>query len=267
MNDDNDFDINNYYGAGNYNDDGYESNRNNQNRSSYDDVFRSYSSDNIVDNKKRKEKNRRRDYSNKNTSGGNIWVKIIVVVILTAIFVVGGIILFKSKDEIIDIINPSDDKPNIEVVLTDTNLSLIVGDERKLNYQIVNSDDVSLLTFTSSDPSVVKVDKEGNIKVLAAGEADILISYKSESGNVTKKCHIVAKNTDVNEIQVTPIPTSSLHTQTTQPVIDQKAIKEAEARAKQEAIKKAQEAALQKNREANQKAIEEAKKKAQTGQK
>ena len=185
---------------------------------------------------------------------------------MASIFAVGAIILYKSKDDIIDIINRSNDNVNIEVVLMDSNLDLIVGDEKKLNYQMVNFTDISLLTFASSNTSVAKVDKEGKVKAIAAAEVDISVTYKNESGNVIKKCHVVIKNTDVNKIQVTPIPTSSIQVSVTPYIPNSKQIKEAEERAKQEAIKKAQEAALQKNREANQKAIEEAKKKAQSAQ-
>ena len=185
--DNNDFDVDSYYGN---NSNGYSRNYNNSSSpsDSYDEVFKSYSDDN----KKRKHKKKNRD--NK-----GIVKKILIIILILAIIGCIGFIIYRYKDEIIEIVEPKKN-PIIEVEVLDSNLSLIVGDTRKLNYKMTNSEDVSLLTFASSNTTVAKVDKEGNIKAIGAGDAIISVSYMGEKGKVTKTCYVTIKNVNVNNI-------------------------------------------------------------------
>ena len=190
MDGNNDFDVDSYYDN---NSNGYSNNSNyNKSSNSYDEVFKSYSDNN----KKIKLKKK-----NKNKDNKGIIKKLLIIIFLLVIIGGIGYLIYKHKDEIIEIVEPKKN-PIIEVEVLDSNLSLIVGDTRKLNYKMTNSEDVSLLTFASSNTTVAKVDKEGNIKAIGAGDAIISVSYMGEKGKVTKTCYVTIKNVDVDNIEV-----------------------------------------------------------------
>lgn len=246
---DNKFDTDNYYGKSNEsngyygNNNGYYGNSSKSN-SSYDDVFNSYSDDNSKLNKNKKKKEKK----SSNNNGTGSWKKIVIVILLAIIVAGVGVLAYMSRDKIKSFIDPDKDV-SITVDVLDSNLSMVVGDTRKLNYKMTNSSDVSLLTFASSNNSVAKVDKEGNIKAVGAGQAIISVSYMGEKGKVTKTCYLSITNVSGASPTSTPLITQEQVNQMKQDSIEESK-KTAEEKAR-EAARKAAETAAKNAAEAN----------------
>ncbi len=191
---------NGYYGQNNNNNDNENNNKNNnKSNSNYDDLFKSYGEDGKIAKKKKK-----REKQSKGEKKS--WKIIVIIVLLLMIFACVGVLAYTNRDKIKNIIDP-DKNVAIDVQVQDSNIAMIVGNTQKLRYIMTNSNDVKLLTFASSDTSVAKVDSEGNIKAVGAGQAIISVSYMGEKGKITKTCYVTIKNVAVTENQ--PVVTKS----------------------------------------------------------
>ena len=191
----NNFDSNNYYGNSNpytsndnFVNNSYGNNNygnNNYGNNSYNNSYNNYSS-------------RPNRYQNKGNNNSKIMIKLIIAAILVIIVIIGLILLFSSGGENANDNSSNENTNKIAVQLFDTNLTLTVGEQRKLQYSISNNGNSSLLKFSSSDASIVSVDSEGNINAIAAGSATISITYDGENGQDIKSCNITVNNIETS---------------------------------------------------------------------
>lgn len=81
-----------------------------------------------------------------------------------------------------------------DIILEKETLSITVDEvASKLAYTLSPADAVAKLTYTSDDPGVARVDGEGNVTAVSAGETDIHVT--TELG-VTAVCHVVVGNSE-----------------------------------------------------------------------
>ena len=170
----------------------------------YNDFYTSFNEmDNEEDKKSSKKKSTRRkiepevkeeaDFSNfygsneeeNNEPRNNInygkWIKLGVVVILVILLIL--LIIF--------LINRDGGKRNVgDIELTNTNMSLKVGDSDFISYKIVNTNSEVISTFTSSNENVAIVDENGGIKAIGPGEATITIKYTIDGETKEKTCKV-----------------------------------------------------------------------------
>lgn len=108
-----------------------------------------------------------------------MWISILTVILLT-------IISCKNDPEIII-------KSNFSIELNDTLISLAVGGQQKMIYNInpVNA------KWTSSDTTIAKVSNLGIIKGISAGDATISVTGNN---NFSGKCKVKVTDTPVSEL-------------------------------------------------------------------
>lgn len=113
-----------------------------------------------------------------NDNKGKI-IKIAIIAIL-AIAVIVLLIMFIGK--------ASKTKGDIELINQD--ISLKVGEKNVISYRIIDTDSEVKSSFTSSNPSVVLVDENGEVTALSTGSAKIIVSYTIDGKTRTKECNI-----------------------------------------------------------------------------
>ena len=102
------------------------------------------------------------------------------------------------------------------MVVNDSNISVGVGDTKKINVS-VNPEDVSenlsKLIYTSDDNSIAKIDENGNIYGLKAGKTNIYVY--SQYNNITKTIPIevlvLATDLKLNSTNVNLTPNNLTH--------------------------------------------------------
>jgi len=73
-----------------------------------------------------------------------------------------------------------------EINLSDSNVTLTVGDSKKLSYTVIPSNSDEAVKWISSDSTIATVDNKGNVSALKTGTA--IITAVSEEGSVSKYC-------------------------------------------------------------------------------
>ena len=111
----------------------------------------------------------------------NIRKMVIFGVEIIAVIILLLIVIFKT--------NLFGNQPGI--VLTDSKVTLGVGDSYKITYNIVHtSKDVSV-SYDSMNLNVAVVDNNGNVTGVSNGETDIIVSYTIDNKTKEKKCHVI----------------------------------------------------------------------------
>ena len=86
-------------------------------------------------------------------------------------------------------VSPKEIKATKIDVTSNTTLTLKVGDVSDITYKVLPEDTTDKLTFSSSNSSVARVDKNGKITALAEGSATITL----KAGTVTKKITVTVE--------------------------------------------------------------------------
>lgn len=107
----------------------------------------------------------------------------VIYFLIFIVFSVGIYILFIQNDD-----NMQEDN----LILKDNIIYLNQDEERKINAYVENNSN-AVISYQSSDTSVVTVKSNGIVKGISEGTATILITYKNESA----KCDIVVKGKEV----------------------------------------------------------------------
>jgi len=113
--------------------------------------------------------------------------KIIFIVIIALILLVsiGVIVYFLTKGD-----NTEEPPLSPGIVLTEPNVELVVGSSQKLTYTVENyTGDISV-TWSTSDESIVTVDKNGTIKGIKEGTATITATYSIDGVEYTKTSNV-----------------------------------------------------------------------------
>ena len=176
----------------------------NNSKDDYNDFYTSFNEmDNEEDIKSTKKKSTRKqkelevkeetDFSNfygsneeeeiepKNNFNYSKWIKLGVVVFLVILLVL--LIIF--------LVNRDSGKRNVgDIELTNSNISLKVGESDFISYKIVNTNSEVTSTFTSSDEEVAIVDENGSITAMGPGEATITIKYTIDGETKEKTCKV-----------------------------------------------------------------------------
>ena len=82
---------------------------------------------------------------------------------------------------------PVEQKPAVEITLSQTEVVLAIGEQYALEATVKNSEES--VTWASSNPEAVKVNKFGMLQALALGEAEISATI----GDVVAKCNVSVK--------------------------------------------------------------------------
>lgn len=78
-----------------------------------------------------------------------------------------------------------------DIVLTNEEINVKVGENSVISYSIVNTDKEVTSTFTSSNEDVAIVDNNGMITGITSGEAEITIRYTIDGNTKEKKCKVI----------------------------------------------------------------------------
>ena len=113
-------------------------------------------------------------------------IKIGIIVLLTIVLIILLWVLFNKK---------KDESGDIE--LSQSSYTLKVGEKEYISYKIVDTDSDVTPTFTSSNPSVVSVDANGEIIAVSNGEATIKITYDINGTKKEKECTIKVDGPEV----------------------------------------------------------------------
>ena len=119
----------------------------------------------------------------KNNNGKKIIFIVIIVLILLASL--GVIVYFLTRDN-------NEEPPVLTpgIVLSDPDIELVVGSSQKLTYTVENYTGNISVTWSSSDKSVVTIDKNGTIKGVKAGTAIITATYSIDGVEYTKTSNV-----------------------------------------------------------------------------
>jgi len=88
-----------------------------------------------------------------------------------------------------------------QIVLDKTSLTMIIGTKDKLNVRFVPTNTTNQkITWTTSNPLIVKVDHEGNIEASATGDAIIMAT--TEDGKTTAECKILVSLPSITGLDI-----------------------------------------------------------------
>lgn len=151
------------------------------------------------------ERGRASDKRKQEASSSNMAMIIIVAVLLIAIVAVCVFIAVRVMDDPSDnpVDNTSTSSSGTQLKVPCTGIELLDNENKSLSFtkltesaqltvkaQPENTTDKVTCTYTSSDPSVVQVDKKGLVTPKATGEATITITYKTFEIKVDVTCNI-----------------------------------------------------------------------------
>jgi len=114
--------------------------------------------------------------------------KILIILLLAIIFFILLFVLlfvFNKKD-----------KPDIK--LLQEQITLKVEEEKFIGYEIINTNDVLKVEFTSNNNSIATVDENGKVKGIASGETIIILSYNNGKNEKACSVTVVANNNNNN---------------------------------------------------------------------
>ena len=181
-----------------YTEDDEEVNVKNKNSSGYEGDFYTSFNNMEEDNKKSKKKKNEKEnvpvpqnedyYSDFYDSGEETTVednsrktkniiKIIVIILLLAVLIILLVILLGNKS-------------SGDIELASDNYTLKDGETEYISYKIVGTESNVNTTFTSSNPNVVTVNENGQIKAVGNGTATITIKYTIDGKTKEKKCTV-----------------------------------------------------------------------------
>lgn len=157
------------------------------NYDSYDEIFKSYNGNYVQ--------------KNNNHNFGKILFKVFLVFFLMLAIVgvsYAGYLLVNKY-----VLN----KKTIDVNLITTNLELKVGEQKKLEFAIKDSKDVSLIRFESTNTKVAIVDSTGTVIATGIGVVSIVLRYEGNNGKDFKVCTVQVNAPYTPTPEPTPIPT------------------------------------------------------------
>ena len=149
----------------------------------------------VVEKPKEVEVKEERDYSDfygtndKNNDTGDDTKKnnIIKIIVASALFVILIIL-------IIVLIVTGNKKVTGDIELSNSDITINIGDSGYISYKVINTESSVISTFTSSNPSIATVSNEGEIKGMGIGDAVITISYTIDNVTKEKKCNVKVNN-------------------------------------------------------------------------
>ena len=102
-------------------------------------------------------------------------------IVLAIILIILALVIFSSKD---------DDTIKADIRLLTEKISLKVGEEKHISYEILNTEEMLPVSYKSKNESIATVDKNGKVVGVKEGDTKVVISYKSGKKNQEKECEI-----------------------------------------------------------------------------
>lgn len=171
---------------------------NDTNNLEYDDYYKDYyetSNDEVTNNKKnkyfkkrKKITNKRNDYNYQYEDNNQLFKQkyLVIIIILVIILIALILILYNS----INIKTPPVANNSNFVRLYYDELALKVGETKKLDLILSQSNSNYRIEWFSNNDNVVTVDNNGNIKAIKEGEAIILVAYHYDNKIYDAQCYI-----------------------------------------------------------------------------
>lgn len=75
-----------------------------------------------------------------------------------------------------------------ELILNDKNIVINVDEYKLIDYEVCKDSNKKII-FESVNSSIAKVDNQGYVKGIIAGETDIILKY--ENSKIEEKCHVI----------------------------------------------------------------------------
>ena len=126
--------------------------------------------------------------------GSKMYLLIILLILLGF-----GAYLYLNKN--------NDNGPLIDINLSSTSITIKEKEKGVVYYSVLNTTNFVPVMFTSSDPSIVTVDNDGNITGVSSGTAFVTLTFNNGKENVVKRCDIIVEEEKKIEDNSTPEPT------------------------------------------------------------
>ncbi len=161
---------------------------NNQNRSIYDNnADNSYEARLQKINVLKEEKKKKGNF--------HINMKLVLAVLLLLIFVGLSILLIPELTS-----DKKNETQNVSMKLITNNMSLKIGDEKKIEYNFIDLDNNNLpkVSFKTENSLVATVSEDGVVKAIGSGNTYIIITYNNGKENIEEKCKISVEGVENN---------------------------------------------------------------------